>query len=153
MAKRPIVLATPLGDRSCRRGGRWENCHSTPDWKQQLEAVRAISANDDDFRLLKGEIGRFLKRATTGDLEYGKNEDVYKMASASLVLELRFSQRVEYPAGKRAVRLYFSEPSHQEELMLAVLLAAKPATEAGLDLQNEHIAEAQQRLDDHYLLA
>ena len=72
------------------------------------------------------------------------------MQSADLVLELRFRQRIEYPAGTRAVRLYFSEPDHEPDVMLAVSLAAKPASEEGLDLQNEHIAEAQTRLQDHY---
>ena len=72
------------------------------------------------------------------------------MHSADLVLELRFSQRVQYPTGKRAVRLYFSEPAHEDRVLLAVLLAAKPATKDGLDLQDDHIADAQKRLDEHY---
>jgi len=145
-----VVLATPHGVRSCKAGGYWANCHASPDWKQQLAAVRAISSSEDDYRLLKREVSRFVGAAAKGDLTYGKTADVYKMASADLVLELRFNQRVEYPDGSRAVRLYFSEPAHEDDVMLAVLLAAKPATASGLELQNEHISDAQQRLDDHY---
>ena len=147
---REVRLAKPLGARSCGDGGRWEQCHSVPTWRAQLAAVQSICDTPDDFRLLKAELRRLLRAAKRGDLEYGKAADVYKMQSADLVLELRFRQRIEYPAGTRAVRLYFSEPDHEPDVMLAVSLAAKPASEEGLDLQNEHIAEAQTRLQDHY---
>lgn len=145
-----VALVEPYGRRSCDEGGRWENCHARPEWHQGLEAVRVVSRQDDDFRLLKKEIGRLMKAATRGDLVYGKTHDVVKLSSADLVLELRFGQRVEYPEGLRAVRLYFSEPDCETDVMLAVKLAAKPATADGLDLQNDHIADAQKYVEDHY---
>lgn len=146
----PLRLATPHGQRSCGVGGTWSICHSKPAWSAQLAAVQQLTLNQDDFRLLKRELARLWKLAETGDLEYGKDKDVNKMQTGDMVLEMRFRHHVGYPEGKRAVRLYFTEPDHEPDVMLAVSLGAKPATEAGLDLQNDHIAEAQARIVDHF---
>lgn len=147
-----VALEQPPGNRSCKTGGTWEKCHVSPDWSAGLEAVKVMSRSDDDFRLLKREIDRFMKAAQRGDLVYGKDADVYRMATASLILELRFDRRVEYPDGRRAVRLYFSEPDLEPGVLLAVKIGAKPTTVGGLDLQNEHAAEAQDHVLAHYAL-
>ncbi|MEV8029148.1 hypothetical protein [Cellulosimicrobium funkei] len=145
-----VALEMPHGNRSCGTGGTWAKCHANPDWEAGLAAVKVMARSDDDFRMLSREIDRFLKAAERGDLTYGKSEDVYRMTTAPLILELRFERRVEYPDGRRAVRLYFSEPDVDPGVLLAVKLGAKPATAGGLDLQNDHAAEAQDHVLNHY---
>lgn len=108
-----------------------------------------ISRSKDDARLLRREILSTGRRAMQGQLVYGKHDDVYACSSGDLILEMRFDQRVQYPDGLRAVRLYFSEPDSLPGVLLSAKLAAKPATRAGLDLQDEHIEEAQLRVEKH----
>jgi len=90
-----------------------------------------------------------MRLAETGQLTYGKTADVYRCQEAELVLELRFSKRVQYPNGTRAVRLYFSELDCKPGQLLAAHMAAKPATKAGLKVQNVHMGEAQLRIEAH----
>lgn len=90
-----------------------------------------------------------MQLAAQGRLTYGMDLDVYCSNIADLVLELRLHSRVQYPDGARAVRLYFSEPDTQADLLLAARLAAKPASAAGLALQDEHMLEAQDRVKRH----
>lgn len=90
-----------------------------------------------------------MRLAATGQLTYGKTADVYRSQKAKLVLELRFGSRVQYPDGTRAVRLYFSELDCNPGQLLAAHMAAKPATKAGLDLQDVHMGEAQLRVESY----
>lgn len=108
-----------------------------------------MSRSKDDARLLRREMLTSMRLATQGRLTYGKRADVYECSSVDLVLEMRLDHRVQYPDGTRAVRLYFSEPDTMPGVLLSARLAAKPATEGGLDLQNEHMAEAQLRVEKH----
>jgi hypothetical protein len=87
--------------------------------------------------------------AAQGRLNYGRTKDVFVSTIADLVLELRFTQRVQYPKGKRAVRLYFSELDCNEGELLAAHMAAKPATATGLDVQDDQMKEAQLRIERH----
>lgn len=150
--KRPS-LELPLGARSCggrgrQRGGRWEPCDST-NLTGERAAIEAMSRSRDDARLLRREMLTSMRLAEQGQLTYGKKADVYACSSAELVLEMRFDHRVQYPDGLRAVRLYFSEPDSMPGVLLSAKLAAKPATVEGLDLQDEHIADAQLRVEKH----
>lgn len=139
-----VKLASP--GRSYDLGGTWCACDDPPTWEKEREALRVLSRSGDDYRLFLREFDRFRRRAEHGDLEYGHDRDVWRSGRAYLVLELRYGQRLEYPDGTRAVRLYFSEPDAIPDAMVAAKLAAKPATEAGLDLQDEHMDEAQLRI-------
>lgn len=112
-----------------------------------------MSRSKDDARLLRREMKTSMELAQQGRLVYGKDHDVYVCSTADLVLELRFDHRVQYPDGLRAVRLYFSEPDVLPGVLLSARLAAKPATAQGLDLQDDHIAEAQLRVERHLGLA
>lgn len=106
-----------------------------------------MSRSRDDAKLLRREMLTSMRLAEQGRLTYGKKADVYVCSSADLVLEMRFDHRVQYPDGVRAVRLYFSEPDNLPDVLLSARLAAKPATAAGLELQDEHIADAQLRVE------
>lgn len=146
---RRVNLVRPLGDRSCNTGGTWESCHSA-NIDGEERAISTISRSDNDARLLRREMKTRLELAVNGRLNYGKDLDVYCCDVADLVLELRFDTRVQYPDGVRAVRLYFSEPDSEPGLLLAARLAAKPATVQGLSLQDEHMREAQLRVERHF---
>ena len=147
----PVPLATPVAVRSCRRaGGEWRWCHEYGRGEQA--ALEALATNERDLSMLKREIKRLLERASRGQLRFGKKDDVWTCTTGPSVLELRFDQRVQFPNGKRAVRLYFSEPACDEGILLMVRLAAKPASKDGLDVQDDHIREAELRVRKHYRL-
>ena len=150
--KRP-ALGLPLGARSCRgdgrnRGGLWRHCDST-NLVSERTAIEVVSRSKDDAKLLRREMLASMRLAEQGRLAYGKKADVYACSTVDLVLEMRFDHRVQYPDGVRAVRLYFSEPDNMPGLLLAAKLAAKLAMAEGLDLQDEHIADAQLRVEKH----
>lgn len=142
-----LELATPVAVRSCRGGGgTWEFC-TDANYPGELEAIRVLSRSDQDFRLLKREMKSHMERATQGRLTFGKKANVWQMREPhTLVLELRMDRRVEYPAGKQTIRLYFTEPASVPDVMLIALLAAKPTTEEGLARQDEHVHEANLRI-------
>ncbi len=146
-APRP-QLALPLGSRSCQAGGSWETCEGASP-TGELEAITVIARSPDDAKMLRREIKTSMNLASEGNLTYGKDSDVYASSTADLILEMRFDKRVQYPDGVRAVRLYFSEPDCNPDQLLAAHMAAKPATAAGLALQNDQMAEAQLRVERH----
>jgi hypothetical protein len=150
--KRP-ALELPLGARSCgghgrNRGGLWEACDAT-NLPAERAVIEVMSRSKDDAKLLRREMLTSMRLAEQGRLTYGKEADVYACSSADLVLEMRFDHRVQYPDGVRAVRLYFSEPDNMPGVLLSAKLGAKPATPQGLDLQDEHMADAQARVEKH----
>jgi len=149
-------LVFPHGDRSCKTGGVWEPCAGAPPYSTEMDAITTISRSPGDTRLLRSELKRSMERATAGDLHYGRDREVTRVGRRGLilgrdglVLEFRFRQRVQYPNGKRAVRLYFSEPDTLSDVLLLASVAAKPASKSGLELQDEHIEEAQLRIERH----
>lgn len=145
-----VKLAKPYGVRSCRDGGVWDQCRDYVGVASEREAVRRISRSECDFRLLLRELKGAMERATLGRLTYGDRDDVSKTRRSDFILELRMSQRVQYPDGVRAVRLYFCEPDVVPGQMLIAKLGAKPATEAGLSVQDEQIDEADLRVRSHF---
>lgn len=144
-----VPIEQPPGVRACRDGGRWEPCDGAIPWGREVEAIRTVSRSPQDFALLKREIARYLLAATQGGLTYGPQGEVVQMNRARSVLELRFHQRVQYPDGARVVRLYYSEPTALPGVLLSAKVGAKPATQEGLDLQDEHIEEALVRIRHH----
>ena len=112
----------------------------------ERDTLRTLCRSADDFRLLKRELKGCFRRAEEGDLGYGKTSDVFRSQSADLVLEMRFRQRLQLPRGSRVIRLYFSEPAHMPQMLLAAHLAGKPSSDHGLELQTEQMGEAQLRI-------
>lgn len=102
--------------------------------------------SDDDYRLLIRELKQLWARAENGELNYGKGSDVYRSVTADMILEMRFRQRLQYPGGRRVVRLYYSEPASVPSALVAAMLAAKPDKASGLDMQDGHMEEAQSRI-------
>ena len=148
--KHGFSLATPPRSYRTRGkrgpGGFWCACDDPPTWKREEAALKALCRSDDDWRLLKSELRSLRERAANGDLFFGKDSEVYRSVTADLVLELRFRQRLQFPGGRRVVRLYFSEPASIPSALVAAKIAGKPATGPGLELQDEHMQDAQLRI-------
>lgn len=143
-----VHLAEPPGARSCGRGGTWQCCRgpgnrNTNYWMAEFEAL-LFQCSEADRRLLRSELKRKMERATRGDLVFGKSRDVYRIQVCPIVLELRVRSSPGTPSGKRVVRLYFSEPAHEQGMLLAAKLAWKPPL--GKAEQNEHAKEAGERI-------
>lgn len=141
-------VETPPNLRSCKKGGRWELC-PYPNKDSDLHTIETMIDNKHQFLLLQRTLQRMLRAAESGTLIYGKNEDVYAMRVQPAILELRLSRRVQYPDGAYNIRLYFSEPLSLPEAMVAARLRAKPASQAGLMMQNEHVRESYLRIKQY----
>lgn len=145
-----VKLAEPHGVRSCKEGGQWEQCRESATFAAEQAAIKQVSRSEMDFRLLRREIASRMAAAMEGRLIFGDRADVSKTRRSDYVLELRFDQRLQYPNEVRAVRLYFSEPDVLPQTMLIAKLAAKPASREGLDMQDDHIDEADLRVRKHF---
>lgn len=133
IAKRSTILPGSISG----EGGRWEYC-GPPTFQSQLETLRLMVRDSREFKVLRQQLHRLMARAEIGKLTYGKSDDVVEIRREPSVLELRLTTTVQFPNEKRKVRLYFSEPDLLDGVLLASKIAGKPATEAGLDLQDEH---------------
>lgn len=143
-----VELAQPAGTRSCKSGGSWDWCRApgrrnTNYWISEYEALLR-TCSPADGRVLKAELRRKMQAAEAGGLVYGAKRDVVQMRIAPLILEIRVRRNVGTPDGDRVVRLYFSEPSHEPQLLLAAKLGWKPPLDT--TEQDEHALEAQERV-------
>lgn len=116
--------------------------------------VQAAYAEVNRYRVsaLKSELHSLMTLAQQGALVYGRDEDVEQMVfGARLVLELRHPCR---EGGRlRQVRMYFSEPAHDEHTLLGLHVTVKlenDGTRAWKAAQNRDCAEAETRLREHY---
>ncbi len=89
-----------------------------------------------------------MQRAMGGSLSYGPKSDVLQMRIAPLVLEIRLGRRLDTTQGEKLVRLYFSEPAHEEGMLLAARLGWK--NPAAVAEQDAHALDAQERVLDHF---
>ncbi|UJP39366.1 hypothetical protein [Cellulomonas palmilytica] len=149
--------------RSCRQmdgragtGGTWSHCRgrsprSLNYWIAELNALMSACSTADG-RTLKAELRRLMQRAEQGDLRFGRGQDVDRMVTAKTVLEIRARRNVGITVGDdtgdRVVRLYFSEPEHAPDMLLAAKLGWKHPE--GKTEQNEHAAEAAARVRDFF---
>lgn len=143
-----FAIAEPPGARSCGLGGEWEHC-SGLNMQSDLNTVKVMLDNADQFELVRRKLGNMLRDAKEGKLIYGKTEDVYQMSIEPAVLEIRLDVRAQFPDGLRKLRLYFSEPLHRPNVMVAARLRSKPATKEGLSDQNDHILESFDAIKEH----
>lgn len=81
----------------------------------------------------------------------GDGGDVMQMSVAPNVLEMRLVDRHDDDGERHHVRLYFTEPDHVPEQLLALKVAWKHPGRIGLEEQNGHAREASKRADDHFL--
>lgn len=153
--------AKPYGCRVCRQGevpgsgGTWEMTHDENNdrahFSRELSRLRELLPAAD-ANAITAEIRDRMKRASSGDLKYGRAADVEHMAASRVVLELRLPTFNDNVLKTRQIRLYFAEPAHQIGVILGLKLATKiPASKNWKRVQNEHIQTAQRRADAHYL--
>lgn len=94
-----------------------------------------------------------MHRASVGELHLDRDNtgdgEVVQSRSRTRVLELRFTkQRGEQ--GEQETRLYYSEPAHEADLLLFLLLVWKRPGPVGVIEQDGHMIQADRRLDHHY---
>ncbi|MFC7595774.1 hypothetical protein ACFQU3_10685 [Terrabacter sp. GCM10028922] len=71
------------------------------------------------------------------------------MSCTSVVLELRLEQYLGEDGSSRIVRIYFTEPEHESDMLLLLYLVWKSPGPIGLDEQTQHARTAQFRADQH----
>lgn len=153
------VLALPPGVRSCRRpdttqgqGGYWKRCDlpvgsHADDYAECLDHLTTHAR-----AFLSAELRNLRARATTGELYLQREVDhgeVVQSASRSRLLELRFTKQLA-DEGEQHTRLYYTEPAHEDGLLLHLAMAWKRPGPMGVDDQNGHMRQADRRLDHHY---
>ncbi|WP_191090925.1 hypothetical protein [Serinicoccus hydrothermalis] len=99
------------------------------------------------------ELRNLLMRAQVGELVYRPNRDAEGDVALShirpRVLEIAMTkQRGE--EGEQHTRFYFTEPAHEEGVLLKLLMAWKRPGRVGLEEQNGQMIQADRRLDWHY---
>ncbi len=91
-----------------------------------------------------------MRAAELGNHSCGPDGSVDHMDADALILEIRVRSKPKFPDGKkRVVRLYYSEPAHEPNMLLAAMLAWKP-DRPGRTIQDAHIKEAGQRVRDYF---
>lgn len=138
------------GCRATRDGGYWEFFRGKNGGAMVAAELFAFAdgrLTSEDHVMLKEEVRSTMEAATQGRLLFGEQEDVREIWREPDMCELRLgftsfddSERQSYK-----YRLYFAEPTSVQMLLLALLFGRKPATEQGLDVQDEHIDEAGER--------
>lgn len=146
-------LTFGCGVRSCRKGGEWAHAIG-PDGKSAfgraaaslLDGIRSKVVRDD----LLADIDAAMKRAERGELQfdYGQGDarvakDVGRCWRADDVLEIRIALSHDYSGRDLLLRLYFSEPDDEEDMLLSLNLQYKAPGPLGLEEQNDHIDYAQ----------
>src|SRR5689334_790534 len=122
-------LVQPPGHRSCVVGGHWSGCKDCDTdqefWIAEWREVLAGCLNEADRTLLIAEMRTLMRAAERGDLTFGRDAHVDQMEVAQTVLEMRLETFPVLDAGPRHVRLYFTEPDDEPELLLAAKLGWK----------------------------
>lgn len=142
-----------FGARSCHLGGHWRHVSDRsgrPYLTKAMSELRAGSITDDEWQMLLAEMDALLKDAEAGRLNFDTTYTkgvVCRAASASDVLEARLDLTVTLDGERRLLRLYFSEPDDEEDLLLSLSFRHKRSGRLGLAEQDGHIAEAQERFD------
>ena len=137
------------GQRATKSGGFW-HLYVDPDGHAVVRAELwglTDGAGEDERTMLKSEIKNKLAAAQNGELRFGDKEDVREIWREPDLCELRLGYTSfddTEPAGYK-YRLYFAEPPQVQMLLLALKFGRKPATEAGLAVQDEHIDCASNR--------
>lgn len=156
-----VTIAEPVGRRSCYdpwgqpgQGGKWTLAGEPKVMLTDLERLSGL-VPDLEFTMLRAELRKKFSRASQGRLHLTRNEhreEVVQSERQRRILEIRLDDRQERPPGAGAwkVRCYYTEPAHQERMLLALAIHAKPPGRAGLAEQNRHMDEAADRLDNHY---
>lgn len=159
--RRWVAIADPVGLRSCcdpgdnpGLGGEWTLAGEPKAMLTDLERLSGL-VSDLEFTMLRAELRKKFSRASQGKLRLTRNEhreEVVQSERQRRILEIRLNDRQERPPGTVAwkIRCYYSEPAHQQHMLLALAIRAKPPGRSGLDEQNRHMDEASDRLDDHY---
>lgn len=159
-----MQLAQPPGVRSCYRdthlrtpgdGGEWEYCRNANGGTSLIHELHDLTSwmTRTDRNAFLAELADRYEQAESGRLVFGEGKlsDVSKMGSAEVVLEIRLRTM---PRGARSVkqhiRVYFTEPAHQDRVLLLLHIASKRPDAFGLAEQNKHIQVAQGRADTHY---
>ncbi|MDO5064979.1 MAG: hypothetical protein Q4E00_08325 [Actinomyces bowdenii] len=139
------------GARSCRLGGNWRHAADERNrayLTKEMAELRARSISTDEWQMLLAEVASLLDDAMAGELNFDTTYTkgvVCKAASASDVLEARLDLTVNLDGERRLLRLYFSEPDDEDGLLLSLSFRHKRGGPLGLEEQDEHIREAQER--------
>ncbi len=141
------------GARSCRLGGYWRNAvdnHWRPYLTREMSELRACGIGEDEWQMLLAEVHQLLQDAEAGRLNFDTTYTkgvVCKARSAHDVLEARLELTVDLDGERRYMRLYFSEPDDEDRLLLSLSFRHKRGGMIGLEEQDGHIAEAQERFE------
>ncbi len=141
------------GARSCRCGGYWKNAvdnRGRPYLTKEMSELRARNISEDEWQMLLAEVQQLLRDAEAGRLNYDNSYAkgvVCKAQSAHDVLEARLELTVNLDGEQHHLRLYFSEPDDEDRLLLSLSFRHKRGGKSGLEEQDVHIAEAQERFE------
>jgi hypothetical protein len=107
---------------------------------------------------LREDIRTKMNRAERGELTFGSGRDyeVDQIVSTRIVLEIRVIDHSSWDDGdpeqeplKRHTRLYFTEPDHLPDCLLALGVASKCPGPEGLEEQNRQARTVAQRAEQH----
>ena len=141
------------GARSCRCGGYWKHAadiRERPYLTKEMSELRACGISEDEWQMLLAEVDKLIRDAESGRLNYDSSYSkgvVCKAQSVHDVLEARLELTVNLDGEQRHLRLYFSEPDDEDRLLLSLSFRHKRGGIIGLEEQDEHIAEAQERFE------
>ena len=141
------------GARSCRCGGYWKHAADScgrPYLTKEMSKLRACGISKDEWQMLLAEVDKLIRDAESGRLNYDSSYSkgvVCKAQSAHDVLEARLELTVNLDGEQHHLRLYFSEPDDEDRLLLSLSFRHKRGGKSGLEEQDVHIAEAQERFE------
>lgn len=141
------------GARSCCCGGYWKNAvdnQGRPYLTKGMSELRACGISDHEWQILLAEVQQLLQDAEAGRLNFDTTYTkgvVCKAQSAHDVLEARLELTINLDGEQRHLRLYFSEPDDEDRLLLSLSFRHKRGGRSGLEEQDLHIAEAQERFE------
>ena len=141
------------GARSCCLGGYWKNAvdnRGRPYLTKEMSELRARNISENEWQMLLAEVNQLLQDAAAGHLNFDNSYNkgvVCKARSVHDVLEARMELTINLDGEQRHLRLYFSEPDDEDSLLLSLSFRHKRGGIIGLEEQDEHIAEAQERFE------
>ena len=115
-----------------------------------MSELRACGISDHEWQMLLAEVQQLLQDAEAGRLNFDTTYTkgvVCKAQSAHDVLEARLELTINLDGEQRHLRLYFSEPDDEDRLLLSLSFRHKRGGRSGLEEQDLHIAEAQERFE------
>lgn len=162
-AKNWAGLHDPVAGRSCRLkpkqpglGGDWYEVDSSVGLSVEEDRASLFhSLPEDEQALLEAEMDDLIDQAELGKLVYeGRRcglDDVHvkRMQLDDRVLELVVGTRVDQDLRQVQTRIYFTEPSGHDRMLLMLHVNAKFPSHRWKSEQNAHINNAARRLDSH----